>query len=119
VSCSCGDKDYPSCFAEKTRRARKPHQCCECGAPIAPGDHYVHSSGVWDNEPNAYSTCVDCHAWKRAFMAHPEGCSCVCFGELWREIAEFTREVLEYDDDTGETVAWARPAYQSQLVVQS
>ncbi|NIG20588.1 hypothetical protein F3J37_18085 [Pantoea sp. Al-1710] len=52
--------DAPSAFRQVTRTARKEHKCCECPHPIAPGDKYVYSSGIWEREPFGFKQCLIC-----------------------------------------------------------
>jgi len=102
MSCAC---DEVSCqfYSEKTRRARKPHRCYECNAPISRGDHYVNCTGKWDGDVSSFAICTTCDAWSKALReairARPgtEVCSCWCFGELLSQIREFAREELGYD----------------------
>ena len=53
--------EMPSAFKTETRRARKPHKCCECGTSISVGDRYQYSSGIWDGKPSDYKQCINCH----------------------------------------------------------
>jgi hypothetical protein len=57
--CYC-DVEPAACWHERWPKARKPHWCCECGAPIAVGDIYHHFSGVWDGRGGDYRTCLEC-----------------------------------------------------------
>jgi hypothetical protein len=50
----------PTVFQEEERKARKPHQCCECAEIIPAGFVYRYSHGVWDGEGRDYKTCVRC-----------------------------------------------------------
>jgi len=45
--------EMPKAFSTKTRKARKPHICCECNHAINPGEEYQYSSGIWD-EPERH-----------------------------------------------------------------
>lgn len=54
------DYDMPSAIVESVRKARKDHKCCECLMPIHKGSKYQHISGIWDNYPRSYKTCVSC-----------------------------------------------------------
>ena len=94
-SCDC---DPPACFTEVWRRARKEHQCYECGDAIRPGDRYVHASGIWDGHPDSFKTCEPCSLWKAAYgafarMSDGGFCECIQFGRLWEEIGEVAREL--------------------------
>lgn len=54
------DFELPSAFSEKERKARKPHECCECNQEIKIGEKYQYCSGIWDGEPSSYKTCLSC-----------------------------------------------------------
>ena len=76
--------EMPSAFKTETRRARKPHKCCECGTSIPVGGRYQYSSGIWDGEPSDYKQCINCNeimdAAARSAEFAEEG---PCFGELY------------------------------------
>lgn len=65
----CDDHDPPTVYREKTRRARKPHKCCECGVHIGCRDLYQNVFGVWDGDAQSYSTCIACAFLRSALMA--------------------------------------------------
>jgi len=59
--CDCDtDYDPPSFYSETTVKARKQHQCTECGGPILPGETYKRRSGKWDGEVRDYPECHLC-----------------------------------------------------------
>lgn len=61
-------------YRQVTRRARKPHKCCECGGIIKPGERYEHASGVWEWGPDSYKTCADCvYLWGESTQQCGEG----------------------------------------------
>jgi len=43
-------------------KARKPHECCECGGTIHPGELYENYSGCWDGRWDRYKTHLSCDA---------------------------------------------------------
>lgn len=73
MECSCSisiDHDGgPSCHKEIIRTARKEHKCCECYKKIVPGEQYEYISGIWDGEPAAYKTCLDCKSLRDVFFS--------------------------------------------------
>jgi len=60
--CSCDSYDYePASVVTVTwRKARKPHECCECGQTIDPGQRYEHVRGLWEDLWDTYETCEAC-----------------------------------------------------------
>jgi hypothetical protein len=86
----CFDHDgFSECHVDTRRRARKPHACYECGAAIEPGQHYMHSSGVFEGRPYSYARCLACVSLCDAVVAHEEAEGChgaeahPPAGELW------------------------------------
>lgn len=47
---SCAFDDEPQFYAESFPHARKPHRCCECSAPIEPGEKHLYARGKWDGD---------------------------------------------------------------------
>lgn len=80
---SGGHDDGPSCSTTTVRTARKAHVCCECHAPIQPGEQYEYTSGIWDREPNTYKTCSFCREVRNHFA-----CDGWIFERLWDDLAE-------------------------------
>lgn len=70
---------------EEWRKARKPHECCECGAEIKPGEKYEYREGL-DESFFAYKTCADCASIRKALF-----CSWT-YEEIWEDIAEKYRD---------------------------
>lgn len=52
--------ETPEAFRQYERKARIPHQCCECGGTIQPQEQYLYISGIWEGEPESYKRCLDC-----------------------------------------------------------
>ena len=77
----------PSCFSEKTVRARTPKRCCECGVGIEPGYFYRRSSGVWDHRGATFNQCNGCaEAWDVYHSPlRDDDCGAV-FGELYSSL---------------------------------
>ena len=68
--CSC-DYDRPEFISETAVKARKAHECVECGATIAPGETYRRIVGKWDGEISQYTWCTACcdvHAYITAHV---------------------------------------------------
>lgn len=60
--------DEPTCFTAVLRTARKQHYCCECPAPIMPGETYEQINGVWDHRGQTFRTCMPCAEFREQFM---------------------------------------------------
>lgn len=74
-------------YRERTRKARKPHICYECGRRIAPGESYHDAVGLsaesdrWES----YRLCEHCMAageWLRVM------CGGWCYGGILEELQE-------------------------------
>jgi len=78
--CVC-DYERPSVISERTRRARKPHKCIECGREISPGETYEYTWGIWEGDADQFKTCSRCLAVKQYVMAHVP-CFCWTYGNL-------------------------------------
>ena len=50
----------PSLLRRKTVKARKEHECCECGDKISPGETYEDVFGVWAGRRKVFKTCRIC-----------------------------------------------------------
>lgn len=42
------------------KKARKAHDCCECGDTIEIGSPYQITSGIWDEFVGSFKTCLLC-----------------------------------------------------------
>lgn len=83
VCLSGGDGDTEF-LTHGIRRARKPHVCCECSRPIAPGDRYEHAAGKTDGDLWTVETCLIC-----AEIANTFYCDGRWYGGiLWEEMTE-------------------------------
>ena len=87
----------PQCMTVIAVKAVKSHQCCECWAPIMPGEVYEKTTGVWDHCGQTFKTCWPCCEVRdqltkdlRLMWQHDEG---ICFGHLQDELSEFCREI--------------------------
>jgi len=90
--------EYPECYQEKSRRARKEHKCCECQSKINPGDRYKYISGVWNRRGQSFKLCLECHTIRGIvssladefhFDPTEDG---PAFGDLHQWIGEFGEE---------------------------
>lgn len=90
-ACYC-DWDPPSVYRQTEHTARrKPRKCSECGATISLGERYQLTFGVWDREPETFSTCARCMSLKDWVRAHVP-CICVGHGSLIEDCIETARD---------------------------
>ena len=82
---SDGDGDGPSCYRQETRKARKPHVCCECHEAIPAGQKYEYVSGIWDGRPSDFKPCLSCKEIRDHFSCN-DGRGVI--GELWTDLEE-------------------------------
>lgn len=74
------------------RRARKAHQCYECGAAIPAGVSYQFVSTLYDGHWDSYRTCLACVEIHRAMSACDRDGGAAgfrCLGILWEDIREY------------------------------
>lgn len=92
--CDC---ERPEVFDGSYVRARKPHTCCECSAPIAAGETYYRAKGRWSCGWETHTVCRRCEElrWWLEYQMD----SCYPFGGM----AEYVREELSV------VLAWDRP----------
>ena len=96
--CSCTDYDSAKVYRSEIRKARKVHECCECGEDIERGQKYEYVAGCWDGNWSDYRTCLPCVAIRTHYCK---------FGWLFGELDSTLREcvgvglteVPEYDED--------------------
>lgn len=97
MSCDC---ESPTCWIERTRKARKPHRCAECDDPIRINESYAYGSGVWEGSGFSYKRHSVCAAWSNALHKYADAANyCICpeLGSLNEGLIEYCREVLQYD----------------------
>ena len=70
-------------YRETTRRAAKPHRCCECGEAIAVGEIHEYVTGKSEGDFWQNRTCAACAEIRKAFC-----CGSWLFTELWESIRD-------------------------------
>lgn len=82
--CSC-DVESPAVYCETHPVARGPHECCECGGTIDPGERYERVRGLWDGMWITYVTCEFCAQVRdnAAYEARLRGGCGPVMGHLW------------------------------------
>lgn len=99
-----GSCDLPMGFCEATEPvAAKSHACCECDAPINPGEKHVKLVGVWDGELSSFRQHVACAEVCEYARDNFGGGECLPFGsfkEWWEEEGKYihSNEYLNPDD---------------------
>ena len=91
MRCACVHFEYDedSCEFEKIedRKAKKQHQCCECGRIIEIGEQYENFSGKWDGDFGYYKTCSDCLSICKSFF---------CNGREFTSVYSMLADHIEY-----------------------
>lgn len=49
----------------KSRKARKPHSCEECGRIIEPGETYHPTAGSWEGDFFTIKACAHCNIFRK------------------------------------------------------
>lgn len=81
----CCDDNPPQCFSLAVRKARKPHQCSECGRTIAVGERYEAHSGLWDGGFDTFCWCANCSAAQKIVEVLTND-HCYCYTQLWEGV---------------------------------
>lgn len=85
LMCGC-DTDGPEFVDARHFRARKAHECCECGREIAPGEEYERTSGKWDGDFYTFKTCEQCEDLRDSLFSLG---FCPAFGEVRADHREY------------------------------
>lgn len=80
VDCYC-DYDPPSFYNLSTPKARKRHQCDECGRHIQPGEQYESATGKWEGCVSTFRTCSRC-VDLRTWVKNNVPCLCWAHGNM-------------------------------------
>lgn len=87
--CRVDDADSALILASETRKARKQHQCDECGRLIQPGETYLHERGIGDG-PFTNRTCSHCQVACNWLTQQ-------CGGFVYTQVEEELREHWQED----------------------
>jgi hypothetical protein len=82
--------DFPEVSDTKTKTARKPHKCCECGREISRGQRYEHCVMKYEGEWFSYKTCLLCVEIRTVFTCGKS----FLFECLWDDMREYAFESL-------------------------
>lgn len=99
LDCYC-DYDPPEVSSETLPKARKEHQCTECGTVIAVGETYERAFGVWDGIADTYKTCLRCRDLRRWVLGNVP-CFCWAYTNMLDDARQCVREAaLRAPDET-------------------
>jgi len=103
--CDC---EYPKVSVTEFRKARKTHQCGECGTEIKPGDSYRVDRCFLEDWYGS-KTCTDCQAivW---WVQSQDPCNCLIMGELQTSLEEGGLVDFEAGECDDALVIHSRPA---------
>jgi hypothetical protein len=90
MDCFC-DYDAPEVYSSTKPKARKPHQCEECGGPILPGEKYEYVFGKWDGYVSTFKTCERCFDI-RQWVKNNVPCFCWAHGNMIEDAKEAVAE---------------------------
>ena len=92
--------EIPQYYTSAERKARKAHECCECGAPILLGEEYLQVNACWEGKPKTYrqhQLCAEACMFVRDKGWNDD--ECIYFGGLdefledyWRHERQGTEE---------------------------
>jgi hypothetical protein len=108
------DGEHAEFHEKRTRTARKPHQCYECGGKIQPGDKYNDVAGKWNGDFQTYSFCAACDAIASAFVAAHPGFGRM-YGGLDEDLERCIEEETHVDDNDNEVVSESGQRWQKAL----
>ena len=90
--CRVEGSDPATVYRERIVRARKPHQCGECGRVISVGERYRYAFSVYEGWGSSYYTCEHC-------CSGADWLARECGGYIFSEVAEELWEhASEYPD---------------------
>ena len=95
------DGDDADFYNATLRKARKPHECCECHGTIQPGQSYEHVVGKWDGDLSKYDTCSLCVEIRTKFSCNGSW----LFTSMWDSLRDSLFDRLTTGCLTGLSVA--------------
>jgi hypothetical protein len=78
--------DVPEFYSEEFPVARKPHECCECLAPIAKGEKHLRWVMKWEGTIDSGRQHMLCR--ELCMFMNQEGDGCCGFGEMKNQFRE-------------------------------
>ena len=86
------DDDEAEFYKTTIPKARKTHQCTECGNAIQPGENYERTSAKWEETLTTYKTCLMCVEIRAKFSCDGSW----IFGTIWDELKEHLFDRLTF-----------------------
>jgi len=90
----------------KVRKARRAHECYECGCCILPGYNYNYHHGIFDGSGVDYKVCIECDKLRDWLTIGQR--DVIAFGELSEEVAEYIPPTIKSISDFRERHKLAR-----------
>lgn len=90
------DCEIPEFYGEGFPVARKPHRCCECLAPIEPGEKHLRWAAKWDGDLYYGRQHMLCR--ELCMFMNQEGDGCCPFGGMKDTFREEDWHLDKYDD---------------------
>lgn len=104
AACYC-DYDPATVYRVSLHKARKPHVCIECLAPIYVTEEYEYTFGIWEGDAQTYHTCMLCRELRQwATISVP--CFCWYYEMLHENVRDMVDEVKR--DVRGFVFEWGR-----------
>jgi|SRR6202035_5295586 len=88
--CAC-DYDPADWYRAEIRKARKRHDCQECGGPILPGERYEYAAGQSEDCISTFKTCERCYDI-RLWTKNNVPCVCWAHGNMIEDCQEAVNE---------------------------
>jgi len=70
------DTEPYDCFTQSKPRARKPHQCYECGRTIQKGEIYQKTTGIFQGDPFTHKQCAGCTSLRERIIEMETAAGC-------------------------------------------
>jgi hypothetical protein len=109
---SCGCDEGPEFCRVNERRARKAHQCFECGHEIAPGETYEDLFMVTDGIARTFRTCERCADLIASFTTMGY---CYGLGRFFDDYGEWLEDMRPFPGDDEDPPSGMYMAYGIQL----
>jgi hypothetical protein len=95
-ACCCIDVDDPAeiCDKREIKRARKPHECCECLRVIPAGAPYRYEAALHGGSWSHWKTCALCASVRDDRF----GCG-FYWGNLWELLRDCLDEACSCEDE--------------------
>ena len=103
------DCEMLQAYGVKMRKARKSHECLECGCDINPGSKYNYHHGIHDGSGVDYKVCLECDYLRNLLETDPW--DIIGFGEISEVVEQYCPphlpEIVEFLEREKIARAWA------------